>query len=194
MRTDIKLSNDRLDKPGEVTMEVSVTNLTGEPLTDLVVMDDTIGTIGTAASIEAQASQTFEKTFMVEDTTQYIFKTSAKLADGTEIQTQIPAQIQVRDTDEGMPAWQIGLIVVIIAIAAVGVALGFYITGKSAKAPRAGPQGSVRRRTASASVSTARTAGSARSVISARSRKNTAGRNVRPRRARPTTSSAGACR
>ncbi len=133
MRTDIKLSSDSLDAPGEVTMEVEVTNLTGDVLTELVVRDDTIGTIGTAASVEAGETKTFEKTFHVEETTQFIFKTSAKLADGTDVETQIPAQIVVRGTDAGMPAWQVGLIVVIIAIAGVGVALALYIRNQKKK-------------------------------------------------------------
>jgi hypothetical protein len=140
MRTDIKLSSDRLETPGEVTMEVEVTNLTSDVLTELVVRDDTIGTIGTAASVEAGETKTFEKVFHVEETTQYIFKTSAKLADGTDVETQIPAQIVVRGADAGVPAWQVGLIVVIIAIAGVGAALALYIRNQRKKGPKGKPK------------------------------------------------------
>lgn len=124
IRTDISLSSTKLTKPGTVDMVVNVTNLTQEPLTNIVVMDALIGTIGTMNSLGAGETTTFEKKFTVEATAAYEFITTAQLPDGTPVESSVGTTITIEN--KGMPSWQMGLIIVGSAIIAVIIVLIVY--------------------------------------------------------------------
>lgn len=147
IRTDISLSTTQLSKPGEVDMTVIVTNLTQDALSNIVVLDERIGTIGTEGSLAGGESVTFEKAFTAEETAAYEFVTTAQLPDGSAVESSVGTTITVEQNSGGLESWQMGLIIVGAAIAAVVIILIMYTRkmragrgSRQAQSRRANPQ------------------------------------------------------
>jgi len=140
IRTDISLSSTKLKEPGEVKIEVTVKNLTEDVLKNVVVMDSLIGTIGTSASLDAGESTVFEKSFMAEETADYEFVTTAEMPDGQSVESKVGTTIAVEAKDSGgLETWQLGLIIVLIAIGAVAGVLAYYLYRQKKRGSRGKP-------------------------------------------------------
>lgn len=118
----------QISKPGPVDFNFIVKNSTGQEIKDIVISEATLGEV---AKIDAMkdAKQDVTKQLQVDKTVSYDFKIMGTLADGTQVESKLttPATVTVEQTAGGMTPMLIILLVVIIAIAAVGIVLGVYI-------------------------------------------------------------------
>ncbi len=128
VKTVVRVGATDLPGPGEVTVTASVQNLTDLELKNVVVLNDIIGTIGSAASLPGGQTVEFQKTFTAESTNTYVFKTSAQLPDNRLVESQTsPATIEVGNAPPGMSTSMMGFIIILVAIAAVGIVLAVYL-------------------------------------------------------------------
>lgn len=131
--TRIGISNMQLSEPGVVTIQAVVTNKSDYELKNITVQDAVLGTIGSADTLASMQNVTFEKTFDIKETGEYIFKTTAELPDGTVVETETqPATITVAE-DTGMPTWLIGVIAIGVIVAALAIFLGVYFSKQKKK-------------------------------------------------------------
>ncbi len=135
IKLGIELSTNKLTKPGDVTMTVTVSNLSQEPLSDIVVTDALLGTL-TLPSLAAGESHAFDPiTKKIEETTQFQYQASAVMPNGQSIQTSTPqfevAVVKTSSSFFDMDNNTLLLLIIIVAAAAVaGVLIYLYFRGK----------------------------------------------------------------
>lgn len=118
----------QISKPGPVDFKFIVLNTTGQEIKDIVISDPILGEVATIPSM-AEDRQEVTKTLQIDQTASYNFKITGTLADGTQVESQLstPATVTVEQALGGMTPMLIILLVVVIAIAAVGITLGVFI-------------------------------------------------------------------
>ncbi len=138
----VKANKSQLDTPGKVRLEVTAVNSGEYQLTNLVVIEDTLGEFGTAITIGVGEDKLFSKEVDISDTKTFQFKATYKDMDEAEYSaTAEPLTIEVlppvQEPEEEeipqetpAPAETSGngtiitiIIVIVVLIAAVVVAL-----------------------------------------------------------------------
>ena len=118
---DVLSDVTELEKPGEAKFTVTLVNTSDKTLTNVKVTENTIGEIGTLATM-GKESKTLEKTVQVDRSTDYVFTVEATLEDGSTVSVSTdPISISVKSS--GLSMMMILLIVVIAAIIAVVIIL-----------------------------------------------------------------------
>ena len=127
-----------LDGPGEVTLQVTVTNNSDVLLNNVKVTEKTLGDIGTTSAM-GRDSKTFTAKAEVKETTEYVFTVTATTDDGQTVTAVTdPLPIEVKGgSGLGLDFWGILLLIIIIAIAAIGVVL-FLLYRKNKRSGGAG--------------------------------------------------------
>jgi len=127
IRLDATISTQELSKPGPVSFEFKIHNLSGETLTDVIISEATLGEIANIASMPEE-EQTVPYTAQVDKTGSYTFTLKATLPDGTTVETTTaPATITVKQAAGGMMNLLVLMIVIICAIIGVAIALGVVV-------------------------------------------------------------------
>ncbi|MGI6152596.1 MAG: hypothetical protein ACOYJB_02010 [Christensenellaceae bacterium] len=121
------VSRTQLQKPDDVDLTVTVTNLTDDIIKNILLKEENTGKTEAIAQLEAGEKKDWSTILEVDETGEYIITASGELSDGTiiELSTQ-PVEITV-ESEGGMETGQIVLIIIIIAIAVVAVVLVIFI-------------------------------------------------------------------
>lgn len=133
LKIDVNADTYSLDSPGEVTFQVTVTNNSDVLLNNVKVTEKSIGDIGTISAM-GRDSKTLSAKAEVKETTDYVFTVTATTADGQTVTAETAAlPIEVKGgAGLGLDFWGILLLIIIIAIAAIGVVL-FLLYRKNKK-------------------------------------------------------------
>lgn len=113
-----------LEQPGNVKFQVTVQNSSSVLLSNVMVTEETLGDIGTISAMGTDTKM-FNKTVTVDKSSDYIFTVTATQPDGKTI-TAVTKALSITVNSGslfGGDMWSTILIIVIIAIAVVGLIL-----------------------------------------------------------------------
>ncbi|HBU13034.1 MAG TPA: hypothetical protein DEB31_10045, partial [Clostridiales bacterium] len=138
LKLNMSLPTENIPVPTDITARIEVTNQSEQDISNIVVSavdGDTAKTLSTLASLAAGQSNQMQGTIHLTEDVNYVFTVTGQLPDGTLVEsstasvpiTTVPAE------PEGISSALLGVIIILIAIAAVAVFLGIYLARQRKK-------------------------------------------------------------